>query len=64
MSKKHNQLSMKEEYRSKPLVLVTYVILRTIVAAVLVLSILHKNYESAFTCALVLILYLLPPLVQ
>lgn len=51
-------------HKPKPIVVATYILLRLIVIGVLVRSILLKEYESAFTCVLVLILYMLPDFVQ
>ena len=50
--------------RPKPIVWAVYILLRLIVAGVLVLALLRQDYESAFTCVLVLILYMLPQFVQ
>lgn len=61
---KRNRLRSRNAVRPKPVVLAVYVLLRLIVAGVLVLSLLRRDYESAFTCVLVLILYMLPQFVQ
>ncbi len=50
--------------RQQPAVFAVYVVLRLIVVAELVLSILRGEYESAFICLLVLILFILPFFIQ
>ena len=56
--------SKREPYRPKPIVLAVYVLLRLIVIGVLVAALIRRDYESAFTCVLVLVLYMLPQFVQ
>ena len=51
---------LKATIRQQPAVFAVYVVLRLIVVAELVLSILRGEYESAFICLLVLILFILP----
>lgn len=46
--------------RRRPAVFAVYLVLRLIVIAVLVSSILRREYESAFICLLVLVLFMLP----
>ena len=48
--------------RRRPAVFAVYLVLRLIVIAVLVSSILRREYESAFICLLVLALFILPAL--
>ncbi len=55
---------LKEEIRRKPAVFVVYVVLRLIVLATMVSSILRHEYESTFICLLVLGLFMLPAFVQ
>lgn len=43
---------------------VLYMILRTLVIAILVLSLIEKRYESVATCALVLVLFLVPSFLE
>ena len=43
--------------RRRPAVFAVYLVLRLIVIAVLVSSILRREYESAFICLLVLVLF-------
>ena len=50
--------------RRHPAVFAVYLVLRLIVIAVLVSSILRGEYESAFICLLVLILFILPFFIQ
>ena len=49
-----------QKYKPKPAVLADYWNLRLIVIGVMVMTIIHKNYESTFVCVLVLILFMLP----
>ena len=55
---------LKATIRQQPAVFADYVVLRLIVVAELVLSILRGEYESAFICLLVLILFILPFFIQ
>lgn len=55
---------LKAIIRQQPAVFAVYVVLRLIVVAELVLSILRGEYESAFICLLVLILFILPFFIQ
>ena len=55
---------LKATIRQQPAVFAVYVVLRLIVVAELVLSILRGEYESAFICLLVLILFILPFFIQ
>lgn len=55
---------LKATIRQQPAVFAVYVVLRLIVVAELVLSILRGEYESAFICLLVLILFILPFSIQ
>ena len=57
-------LRLKATIRQQPAVFAVYVVLRLIVVAELVLSILRGEYESAFICLLVLILFILPFFIQ
>ena len=50
--------------RRHPAVFAVYLVLRLIVIAVLVSSILRREYESAFICLLVLVLFMLPFFIQ
>lgn len=54
----------KDDYRPKPIVMAVYWVLRFIVIVSLVLSCIRKDYESAWVCVLVLVLYMLPRIVQ
>ena len=55
---------LKATIRQQPAVFAVYVVLRLIVVAELVLSILRGEYESAFICLLVLFLFILPFFIQ
>lgn len=55
---------LKATIRQQPAVFAVYAVLRLIVVAELVLSILRGEYESAFICLLVLILFILPFFIQ
>ena len=55
---------LKATIRQQPAVFAVYVVLRLIVVAELVLSILRGEYESDFICLLVLILFILPFFIQ
>ena len=55
---------LKDTIRQQPAVFAVYVVLRLIVVAELVLSILRGEYESAFICLLVLFLFILPFFIQ
>ena len=61
---KDTALRLKATIRQQPAVLAVYVVLRLIVVTELVLSILRGEYESAFICLLVLILFILPFFIQ
>ena len=45
-------------------VIALYIILRLIVIAVLISNLVQKEYEAAFTCALTLIMFMLPALLE
>ena len=55
---------LKDTIHQQPAVSAVYVVLRLIVVAELVLSILRGEYESAFICLLVLFLFILPFFIQ
>ena len=55
---------LKAAIRRQPTVFAVYTILRLIVLATLVSSILRGEYESAFICLLVLVLFMLPFFIQ
>lgn len=61
---KNTARRLKATIRQQPAVFAVYVVLRLIVVAELVLSILRGEYESAFICLLVLILFILPFFIQ
>lgn len=55
---------LKETIHKQPAVFAVYVALRLIVLAELVMSIIRGEYESAFICLLVLVLFILPFFIQ
>lgn len=59
-------MDRQENLNTKPkrAVVAVYWILRLIVIGVMVMTIIHKNYESTFVCVLVLILFMLPRFVE
>ena len=59
-----NPRDLRGTIRRQPAVFAVYLVLRLIVAATLVSSILRGEYESAFICLLVLVLFLLPFFIQ
>lgn len=66
MKEKSHQkrLRLLAEAKKKPAVFTVYIVLRLIVVAILVSSILRGEYENAAICLLVLFLFLLPLFVQ
>lgn len=60
----HNFRELGPTIRRQPVVFVVYLVLRLIVIATLVSSILRGEYESAFICLLVLVLFMLPFFIQ
>ena len=63
MSRLRKDPSAFSARRSKA-VLVLYLALRIIVGGLLVYHIIRRNYESAFTCLLALVLFLLPAMME
>ena len=57
-------IALKMLWREKRSVLIVYAVLRLIVIAALVLSCLNGDYDSAFICVLVLVLFLVPAFIQ
>ena len=55
---------LKAAIRRQPAVFIVYLVLRLIVLATLVSSLVRGEYESAFICLLVLVLFMLPLFVQ
>lgn len=47
-------------YKTKPAVFIVYCVVRLIVIVSLIAAILRRDFESAFTCVLVLMLFLVP----
>lgn len=50
--------------RAHPVLTVVYFVLRLVVATVLVINVVQRDYESAFICGLSLILFLLPSFLE
>ena len=63
-SPRHTGAQFKAAIHRQPAVFAVYTILRLIVLATLVSSILRGEYESAFICLLVLVLFMLPFFIQ
>ena len=61
---RHTRADLKAAIRRQPTVFTVYMVLRLIVLATLVSSILRGEYESAFICLLVLVLFMLPFFIQ
>ena len=55
---------LKGTIRRQPVVFTVYLVLRLIVLATLVSSVIRGEYESAFICLLVLVLFVLPFFIQ
>ena len=55
---------LRAAIRRQPKVFAVYLVLRLIVLATLVSSILRGEYENAFICLLVLVLFVLPFFIQ
>ena len=60
----HARGELKSVIRRQPVVFAVYLVLRLIVLASLVSAILRQEYESAFVCVLVLVLFMLPFFIQ
>ena len=60
----HMRGELKKTIRREPVVFAVYLVLRLIVIASLILAILRHEYESAFVCVLVLVLFMLPFFIQ
>ena len=61
---RRTRADLKAAIRREPAVFTVYMILRLIVVVTLVSSILRGEYESAFICLLVLVLFMLPFFIQ
>ena len=60
----HARGELRSAIRRQPVVFAVYLVLRLIVLASLVSAILRQEYESAFVCVLVLLLFMLPFFIQ
>ncbi|MBP3579779.1 MAG: hypothetical protein J6K12_00885 [Clostridia bacterium] len=58
--KRHIVKTLKEEIKKKKLTFAVYVILRLIVIAAIMLSMLRGRYENVFVCVFALVLFLVP----
>lgn len=54
----------KEEIKNNKAKFIFYVVIRVIVIGILVMEAINRNFESVFTCALTLILFLIPAFVE
>ena len=61
---RHNLRDLGPIIRRQPAVFAVYLVLRLIVIGTLVSSIIRQEYESAFICLLVLVLFMLPFFIQ
>lgn len=55
---------LRDELRGKPAVAAVYFVLRALVIATMVFQFLHGNYENVFLCALTLVLFTLPTVIE
>ena len=62
----HRQVraEIRAEMKAKPSVAAVYFILRALVIAVLVVQFFNRNYENVFLCALTLVLFALPTVIE
>ena len=63
MKRKLESVSKRIEYADKRY-LVLYIVLRLFVIAMMILEFFQKNYDHVFTCALTLVLFLIPAIVD
>ncbi len=61
---RENRKKSVQEIKAHPVLFATYVILRALVIAVMVLQIFNREYYDAFLCALTLLLFLIPSFVE
>lgn len=61
---RHSLRDLGPIIRRQPAVFAVYLVLRLIVIGTLVSSIIRQEYESAFICLLVLVLFMLPFFIQ
>ena len=62
--KKPDRKKFREQFQQSKGKLITYFVLRAIVVAVLVLSLIDGRYQSAAICMLTLVLFIMPSLVE
>lgn len=63
-TKESAQDSVRQRIRSHPVVFGVYVVLRLIVIGMLTVNVFQGDYESAFVCGLVLVLFVAPSFVE
>ncbi len=63
-ARRQKRAHIKTQIREHKVLFAVYVVLRVIVIAALVLAVLRADYESAFVCGLVLVLFMLPAFVE
>ncbi len=62
--KKRNPGSLIAEMREHKVTFTVYIILRMLVIAAIVISVLRGNYENVFVCVLTLVLLLIPQIIE
>ena len=62
--KKRRRDSLTDVIRQNKQTFIIWAVLRLLVIAVMVLSVLRGDYDSMFVCILVLVLFMLPALIQ
>jgi hypothetical protein len=56
--------TFRKQYITHQGATITYLILRALVIAIMILAFLNKNYENAFLCILALILFIIPTFIE
>jgi hypothetical protein len=56
--------TFKEQYITHQGATVTYLVLRALVVAIMILAFLNHNYENAFMCILALIMFIIPTFIE
>lgn len=57
-------LEIKKSAKEEPFLFAVYFVLRFIVIAALVMSLVSRDYERSFVCLLVLVLFMIPAFVE
>ncbi len=60
----HLRENLGQRIRRRPVVFGVYLVLRLVVIALLVVNVMERDYESAFVCGLVLVLFLVPSFLE